>query len=136
MNNSDGKYHILYHIQILPSAHWIGFSVNKTTGVDGIRFLKLCEKVSVKILTYIINLSLSTMTVPKSWKSACVTPLYKEGDKTLPGNYRLIATLPAASKLLEWVAHNQVAEFYRLNKLLSGAQFWVGKGHSTTSCIY
>ena len=112
-------------------------SVNKSTGVDGIpiRFLKICEKVSVQVLTHIINLSLSTMTVPNNWKLACVVPLFKEGDKTVPGNYRPIAILPAASKILERVSHNQVMDCFTRNKLLSDAQFGFRKGHSTTSCI-
>ena len=42
--------------------------VNKSTGVDGvpIRFLKMCEVVSVSVLTHIINLSLATMIVPNN----------------------------------------------------------------------
>ena len=64
-----------------------------------------------------------------------VTPLYKSGSREDGGNYRPVSILPAVSKLIERVVHNQLMEFIDHNKILSEAQFGFRKGHSTTTCI-
>ena len=112
-------------------------SSNKSTGIDGIpiRFLKMCRRTNVKILTHIINISLISKKVPHGWKKCCLTPLYKDGDRSVAGNYRPIAILPAASKLLERTVHQQVSKYFERHKLLSEAQFGFRKGFSTSTCI-
>ena len=52
-------------------------------------------------LTHIINLSLSTGTVPQNMKVARVIPIFKNGEKTSFNNYRPISILPVFSKILE-----------------------------------
>ena len=94
-------------------------SANKSTGIDRapIRFLKLQSDKVLDILTYIINLSISKQ-VPQGWKTSIITPLYKNGKKSPPGNNRLVAILPAASKLQENVIHKQLYDYFSHNKLL------------------
>ena len=55
---------------------------NKSTGLHGvpIKFLKMVPDIICPLLVHIINLSLTTCTVPSQWKAACLTPLHKEGD--------------------------------------------------------
>ena len=50
-------------------------SNNKSTGIDGvpIRFRKMNVPLTVKILKFIVNLSLDTQIVPNGWKVACLT---------------------------------------------------------------
>ncbi len=112
-------------------------SVNKSTGIDGvpIGFLQMARNLLVKLIINIMNKSLTTMIVPDGWKKACITPLYKAGDRTEPGNYRPIAFLPAACKLLEQVVHIHVTEYFKDHSLLSEAQFGFRKGFSTNTCI-
>ena len=112
-------------------------SSNKSTGVDGIpiRFLKMCHNTVCTILKHIVNQSLKTRVVPEGWKIACLTPLYKEGDRDQPGNYRPVSILPAASKILEKVVHKQVSEYLERYKVLSEAQFGFRKNHSTATCV-
>ena len=38
---------------------------------------------------------------PDEWKVARVIPLYKSGQRNIPGNYRPISVLPAISKIME-----------------------------------
>ncbi len=115
----------------------LNISNNKSTGIDGvpIRFLKMTIDTSSQILCFIINMSMETKTVPKGWKTCVLTPLFKDGDRTDPCNYRPIAILPAASKLLERTVHQQVYDYLEENKILSEAQFGFRKRHSTTTCI-
>ena len=51
----------------------------KVTGLDGIsaRLLKDAALEVSEPITYIINLTISTSTIPSEWKTAKVTPIYK-----------------------------------------------------------
>ena len=64
--------------------------------------LKLVLDIPVVIdsFTYICNLSLSTAYFPTAWKAARVKPIFKSGNKLQVSNYRAIAILSVASKLL------------------------------------
>ena len=62
--------------------------VKKSSGMKDIhtRFLKTGADVLAAPLTYILNLSLHTATMPSSWKSAAVTLLHKNGSMSDPNN--------------------------------------------------
>jgi len=62
----------------------------KATGLDNFLsgLLKDAASVIAKPLTYIINLSLRSGTVPAEWKEAKVLPLFKSGSSSEIGNYR------------------------------------------------
>ena len=60
------------------------------------------------LICHIINLSISTGVVPSRWKTAVVTPLYKDGETNSAANYRPISVLTVVSKIMERVVHNQV----------------------------
>ena len=65
----------------------------KATGIDNLPpgLLKDCAMYIATPLCYIINLSISTSTIPKTQKHAKVLPVFKSGDTSEPGNYRLIS---------------------------------------------
>ena len=63
-------------------------------------------------LTHIINTSITTGTVPDSWKEAIVVPILKKGEPTVLGNYRPVSCLVAASKVLEKIICEQVTRLY------------------------
>ena len=115
----------------------MAISDSKATGDDGIPicFLKMVPDTISNILTHIINVSIITGIIPKEWKTATITPLFKEGERDKASNYRPISILPALSKILERVIHNQVYEHLRNHDLLSKAQFGFRKYHSTSTCI-
>ena len=55
-------------------------------------------------LTYLYNLSIKTGTFPNDWKTAVVTPIFKNRGKTEnPSNYRPISLLPAVGKILDHI---------------------------------
>ena len=76
---------------------------SKATGDDGIpiRFIKLTSLITAKIICHIVNLTITTNIIPADWKSATITPLFKQGEREDPSNYRPISILPALSKVLE-----------------------------------
>ncbi len=69
----------------------MNISDSKATGEDEIpvKYLKLTINTVAPIICHVINRNITTKIVPKSLKTAKITPLYKEGDRNLPSNYRL-----------------------------------------------
>ena len=62
-------------------------------------------------LTCIFNRSIESGVFPDEWKSARVTPIFKKGVKTDPGNYRPISVLPVVAKIFEKGVYNQFYKF-------------------------
>ena len=69
-----------------------------------------------------VNLSLIAGIFPDAWKTARVTPIFKEGLKTDPNNYRPISVLPLVSKLIERIVFNQLYQYLNNNYLLTDSQ--------------
>ena len=110
---------------------------SKSSGLDKIPpgTVKDAKHVIAQPLLHILNLSLSTSTVPASWKVARCVPVFKGGDAKELDNYRPISVLPIFSKILERVVHHQLYEYLESNKLLSPYQFGFRKNHSTSSAV-
>ncbi len=64
-----------------------------------------------------------------------MTPLFKEGSKSVPGNYRPISVLPVLSKVLERLAHNRLYDYITDHNVLSPSQSGFRKGNSTSTCL-
>ena len=62
-------------------------------------------------------------------------PLYKNGCKTDPLNYRPISLLPLVSKVIEKVVHNQTQLFLDDNNILYNFQSGFRKKFSTDTCL-
>ena len=84
--------------------------VGKADGLDGIPtcLLKLSFPSIASSLTHIFNLVISKGIIPKDWKSARVTPIFKADSKVDPANYRPISVLSVIAKLFEKTTFNQV----------------------------
>ena len=91
----------------------LAFKPNKSTGLDDIgpRFLHDGAEALADVVTYIINLSISSKIVPECTKRAKVIPLYKKNNKLEVGNYRPVSILTSISKILEKAVHSQVEEY-------------------------
>ena len=111
--------------------------LNKASGLDGIscRLLKEAAPVVVPSLTHIINLSITTGIFPDEWKLARVSPIYKEGAKSDPNNYRPISVLPVISKLIEKIVCDQFYEYLIMYDLLADTQSGFRPGHSTQTAL-
>ena len=64
-------------------------NAGKATGIDGLssKLLRAGAIQIAKPLTHIMNLSISTATIPSEWKTAIVTPIYKSGAHSDCSNY-------------------------------------------------
>jgi hypothetical protein len=77
-------------------------SNRKAPGDDGIpaELLKMGSTAIVKAITALCNEIWAKTTWPKDWKKSVYIPIYKKGDKKDCGNYRTIALISHASKIL------------------------------------
>ena len=97
--------------------------------------IRLAAPIISEPLSYIFNLSISTGTFPRLWKSARVIPLHKGGDRDNLDNYRPISTLPVLAKVLETLVNSQLKCFLSSHSVLSPLQSGFRPMHSTTSAI-
>jgi len=109
----------------------------KAPGNDRItvRILNCCLSSIAPTLTTIINASLTSGTFPLIWKTAEVTPIFKQGDHEKPENNRPISLLPILSKVCERIALNQFVPYLESNKRLSSTQSGNKQFHSTETSL-
>ncbi len=114
----------------------LGLSLSTAVGEDSIspRVLRAAIEPLSVIITRIINLSIVTGICPDAWKIAKVTPIFKDGDRSDPGNYRPISVLPTVSKVMERIIHSQLADYLDKYSVLSNNQHGFRKHHSTETC--
>ena len=92
----------------------------KAAGPDNLtsRILKELHSEIAPILTDIFNSSLLEGAVPKEWKNANVTPVYKKGPKSKPENYRPISLTCVCCKVLEHIITSNIMAHLDRNNLL------------------
>jgi len=91
----------------------IKLNPQKAQGPDQLptQVLKECARELTPSITTLFNDSLTTGTIPNSWKQANVVPIHKKGTKHQPSNYRPISLLPVISKILERCIYNRIIDF-------------------------
>ena len=77
-----------------------------------------------------INPSLKSAQVPEDHKTAKITPIFKDGEKSKYLNYRPISVLPTISKILERCAYNQLIRHLESHNQLSSQQYGFCKKRS------
>lgn len=105
----------------------------KTTDLWGIS-VKIIENIVVEISPYlaaIFNECVDTGIFPNLMKHSKILPLFKNGSKTDPTNFRPISILPAFSKIFEKVILQQLESHFNINKLLHNEQYGFRKNRST-----
>ena len=112
----------------------------KTTkgfGKDNIScyFLKLAMPFIEKLLADLFNTSIETSQFPDLWKSARVTPIFKEGDKAEMSNYRPISALPVIARLFEKRIANKLYQHMNDNGYFSSEQSGFLRLHSTVTSL-
>ena len=72
---------------------------------------------------------------PYQWKTARVTPIFKEGDKSAKTNYQPISVLPVVSRLFKKFVSNQLYKYLNMDSLLVPCQSGFRACHSTTTAL-
>ena len=85
----------------------------RSSGYDGITNFLLKNVINeiISPLTYILNKSLTSGTVPLKMKIARVVPIFKKGQKDSVNNYRPISLLTSISKILEKLVYTRTIKF-------------------------
>ncbi|KAK3889935.1 hypothetical protein Pcinc_006088 [Petrolisthes cinctipes] len=81
----------------------IELKANKSPGPDGFlpRVLKEVHGEVSRHLCMVFNRVIQTGCVPRDWREAEVTPIFKKGDASQPSNYRPISLTSIVCKLME-----------------------------------
>ena len=74
------------------------------------------------ILNIIFNISLKTSTIPKEWKEAMITPIYKSKEKSVAANYRPISLTSQVAKAMEKILKGKIVNYLNLNNLTDSRQ--------------
>mgnify|MGYP002144886812 CR=1 FL=1 len=117
-------------------SHLLAQNDSMSFGVDGLPqvFFKSCARSLAAPLSIIFSKSYSSGTIPHTWRSANVTPIYKgSGSAHSPDNYRPISLTCICSKVMELVVRDNILSFLHSNGLLSSTQHGFLPGKSTTS---
>ena len=109
--------------------------VNKAGGPDDItpRLLKESAKEIAPVLASIFQQSLDEGTLLNDWLVANITPLFKKGNKSVPGNYRPVSLTSISCKLLEHVIHSHISRHLEYYNILTPKQHGFRKQHLCVS---
>ena len=110
----------------------------KSSGLDFIppTIIKLAVDVIAAPLTWIINASLLSGEFLSCWKTAKVSPVYKnKGTKLSKIFYRPVSNLSAVSKVIELIVNKRVLKFFETNCLFPHSQHGFRQKRSTFSAV-
>ena len=97
--------------------------------------VKFSAPVLADHLAHFFNICFKKECFPNFLKIAKILPLYKNGDKTKPDNYRPISLLSCITKLLEKLIFKRISNFAAKNNLIDKHQFGFRSNHSCTHAI-
>ena len=108
-------------------------NVNKSCGPDEIHPRLLMELVDyiLEPITLLLNKSMELGQIPKDWKQANVSPIFKKGARNKAVNYRPISLTSIVCKLMESFVKNKIMKHIIDNELLSQKQYGFIIGRST-----
>ena len=99
------------------------------------KFLKTVNPVVTPTLTKHLNRMIFEKTVPPSMKVSKVIPLFKNGTRQDPRNYRPIAITPFFSKVLEKILENRILKFFDKYNVLNTNQYGFRAKRKTVDAI-
>ena len=97
--------------------------------------MKTARDIILDSLGSIFNLSLQTGIYPDDWKLAKVSPIFKDGIKTVCGNYRPISVISIIAKLFEKLVCNQLKTYMMNNNIITKNQSGFRVHHSTETTL-
>ena len=97
---------------------------HKASGPDQLKpiVLQNLHKELAPILKVIFQRSIDQATLSSIWKEANVSPIFKKGDKTDPGNYRPISLTCVLCKVLEHIVASNISKHFTNQNILYDLQ--------------
>ena len=117
-----------------------GLKSNSAPGPDGIS-AQLLQNTREELLEPLLNFfqkSLDTGIVPRDWKHALVTPIFKKGTKGDPANYRPVSLTSIPCKIYESILKDNIMKHLAENRLIKDSQhgFMTGRSCTTNLVIF
>jgi len=111
---------------------------NSAPGCDGVRarVIKELRDSLVPPLVFIINLCFETGRFPTDLKRSIVTPVFKAGDRSSPGNYRPISVTSQFSKIIEKLIYIRLNNHFNRHNVISSRQFGFREACSTGDALF
>ena len=105
---------------------------SKASGPDNIpnRILKECAEQLAPSLAVIFQRSINSGELPKDWRDANISCIYKKSDKHLAENYRPVSLTSVTSKLLEHILCRHLLKHLEKNKILTSLNHGFRSGYS------
>ena len=105
---------------------------NSAPGPDAIPNKLLIETVNEvsKPLSILFRKSLNERRIPDEWRYANVTPIFKKGPKSEPGNYRPVSPTSAIGKLMERLVKEAIENHLEQHNLIKPSQHGFRHGRS------
>ena len=100
-----------------------------------VKLFKLNAQVLAIPISAIFNNLVSSGLYPNVLKIACVTSLFKSGDKFNVNNYRPISSLPLLNIIFEKLLHKRMNSFLEANDIFSPCQYGFRKGLNTGDAV-
>ena len=106
----------------------------KAVGIDNVgnEMISCLLHSNPSVLLKLCNLVLSNNSILPDWVVSYIVPIYKDGSKSDPTNYRGISLLSCIGKLFLSVLHDRLLQFTADNNVLSEAQLGFKKGNRTS----
>jgi hypothetical protein len=108
----------------------------KATGTDTIPSEVLKNSVCINMLLKIISYCFKYGIVPSEWQKGTILPLYKEGDKSDPSNYRGITLLNSCCKIYCDVLNTRLTKYLETTNKLRDEQNGFRPNRSCQDHIY
>ena len=101
-----------------------GLKHGKAPGPDAVYtfILKSFADLLCVPLAIIFNRSLHEGVVPSDWKRANVSPIFKKGVRSLPGNYRPVSLTSVVCKVLESIIRDSIVKYFDDNNMIGDSQ--------------
>lgn len=99
--------------------------LNSSPGPDNIRPKDIKENINILKLPilHLMNKIIETGKIPQKMKITHLRPIYKNGKKTDPNNYRPIGSLSVIMKILEHHIKKQMQKYLTEHNIISDTQF-------------
>ena len=112
-------------------------SLGKASGPDGINNRILVEAANelASPLCNLFNQSIDISTLPSSWKTSNVCPIFKKDDPCLPSNYRPVSLLNSMEKVLEKLIFKHVFNYLKDTNFFTPFQSGFLPGDSTINQV-
>ena len=110
----------------------------KAPGEDGIcyEFYKNAPINFLKEVLDTFNKIFLHETIPKSFRTSILTPIFKKGDPTDPGNYRGLSLINTICKIFNSILLNRITFWIESNNILNEFQAGFRKNYSTVDNVF